>query len=124
MKTTATLAKQEIWCRDYNLDKKDNLTGLPTESAVFGVFAIVAGEPVNCRYVGETTNLQASVRELFEKPGSEGIRKFMHGPWIQQLLYELLPDSSREERQKAVETWTRQHNPNIDENGEYPGYYD
>jgi hypothetical protein len=124
MTAVATLTQQEIWCSDYNLDKKDNLAELPAQNAIFGVFAIVAGEPVNCRYIAETTNLQASVRNLFEEPGSAGMKKFMQGPWIRMLFYELLPDADLEERQKAVETWTRQYTPGIDENGEYPGYYD
>ena len=124
MEAVAILVKQEIWCRDYNLNKKDNLADLPSQSAVFGVFAIVAGEPANCRFIGETTNLQAAIRNLFEEPGSDGMKKFMQGPWIRMLFYELLPDAGREERQKAVETWTRQYNPGVAEDGEYPGYYD
>ena len=47
----------------------------------------------------------------------------MQGPWIQTLRYKLLPDADDQERKKAVEEWTTEHAPKIDDNGEYPGYY-
>ena len=124
METTVTLTRLEIWHKDHNLDKKDNLDDLPSERAVFGVFAIVDEEAVNCRYIGETANLRNSVRDLFEVPKSEGMKKFMQGPWIKMLLYEVLPGSSEEERLKVAENWVQRYNPKIDEDGEYPGYYD
>ncbi len=124
METTENLVKLEVFHKAYNLDKKDNLTELPTEKAIFGIFAIVNEEPINCRYIGETENLQQSIRDLFENPQSEGMKKFMQGPWIQMLVYELLPDSGSEDRKKLVEEWTQKHEPKIDEEGEYPGYYD
>lgn len=121
---TTTLVKLEVFHKDYNLDKKDNLSELPKEKSVFGIFAIVNEEPINCRYIGETENLQDTVRELFENPSSEGMKKFMQGPWIQMLVFELMEDSSKEDRQKLVEQWTQKYDPKIDEEGEYPGYYD
>lgn len=121
---TTNLVKLEVFHKDYNLDKKDNLNELPKAKAVFGIFAIVNEEPINCRYIGETENLQESVRNLFENPPSEGLKKFMQGPWIQMLAYESMEGSSKEDRQKIVEEWNQQHNPKIDEEGEYPGYYD
>jgi hypothetical protein len=110
----------EIFHKEYNLDKKDNLDTLPEGEAVFGIFAIVHEKPVHCRYVGQAANLQKAVRELFEKPEGEGFAKFMQGPWIQMLVYELMPDSSEEDRLKAVEEWTKTHEPKCDEKGEYP----
>jgi len=124
MGTTETLVKIEIFHKDYNLDKKDNLSELPTERAVFGIFGIVNEEPINCRFIGESENLQQAVKDVFENPTSEGLKKFMQGAWIQMLLYELMPDSSKEDREKIVTEWSQKHDPKIDEEGEYPGYYD
>lgn len=120
---TSNLIKQEIWHKDYNLDEKDNLHQLPTEKAVFGIFGIVNEEPINCRFVAETENLRDAVKDVFENPQSEGMKKFMQGPWIQMLVYELMPNNSKKDREAAVEEWTQKYEPNIDEKGEYPGYY-
>jgi len=124
MQTVQAPARLEIWHGSYNLAMKDNLQELPEEEAVFGVFGIVKGEPVNCRYVSQTTNLRQAVKALFENPAEEGMKKFMQGAWIQMLQYELMPASSEAEREKMVAEWTLLHKPNIDEDGEYPGYYD
>jgi hypothetical protein len=124
MEAIQTLTKLEVWHKDYNLGKKHNLDSLPTEKAVFGLFAIVNDEPINCRYIGEAENLQVAITGLFEKPEHTGLKKFMQGPWIQMLLYELMPASSSGERQKAAGEWVQKYKPNIDEEGEYPGYYD
>jgi len=110
----------EIFHKDYNLDKKDNLETLPEEAAVFGIFAIIHEKPVHCRYIGEAANLRAKVKDLFENPGDEGFAKFMQGPWIQMLVYELMPDASEDDRKKAAEDWTKKHEPKCDEKGEYP----
>ncbi len=107
-----------VYHKDYNLDKKDNLDTVPAEAVVFGIFAIIHEKPVNCRYVGETTNLRQAIRDLFEKPEGEGMKKFMQGPWYKLVLYEPMP--AEEDRKKAVEEWTKKHIPKIDEKGEYP----
>jgi len=121
---TTNVVKIEVFHKDYNLDKKDNLSELPGEKVVFGIFAIVNEEAINCRYIGEIENLQAGIQDLFENPPSEGLKKFMQGPWIQMLVYEVMGGSSQADRQKIVEEWNQQYNPKIDEEGEYPGYYD
>lgn len=123
MNTTEKLVALEVWHKDYNLDKKDNLIEVPTENAVFGIFGIVNEEPINCRYVGEAENLREAVKDVFEKPQEEGLKKFMQGPWIQMLVYELMPDSTKKDREETIEKWNQKHNPKIDEEGEYPGYY-
>jgi hypothetical protein len=69
-----------------------------------------------------TDNLRRSVREVFEKPGSEGLKKFMQSPWIQKLCYELLPGSSEEERKQKETEWVREYDPKVTEEGEYPEY--
>lgn len=121
---TQSLVKQEVYHRDYNLNKKDNLNEIPTEPAVFGVFAIVGEEPVNCRYVGETENLRNSLRELYENAQDVGLKKFMQGPWIQMILHEIMPESTKEQRESIVVEWKAKYNPKIDDDGEYPGYYE
>lgn len=124
MQTASTRSNHEIWHPAYNPGGKDNLAEIPAEKAVFGVFAVVDEKPVNCRVVGETENLQAHVRQLFENAPGEGLKKFMQGPWIHLLQYELMPGSSAGERQAQADRWTQTHQPRVDEEGEYPGYYD
>ena len=118
------LNKIEIWHKDFNLEKKDNLNEVPTEKGVFGIFGIVNDEPVNCRFIGESENLQKEIKNVFENPVGEGMKKFMQGPWIQMLVYKIMPNSTLEDRKNTVEEWNNQYNPKIDEDGEYPGYYD
>ena len=121
---TSNLVRLEIWHKKYNLDKKDNLKEIPTESAVFGIFGIVDEQPVNCRYVGETENLRETVVGLFENPREEGMGKFMQGSWVQMLVYETMPNSSKGDREKAAAGWKDNYGPKIGNDGEYPGYYD
>jgi hypothetical protein len=121
---TENSTRTVIWHNNFNLDKKDNLAELPEEEVVFGIFAIVNDEPVNCRYVGETEDLRRRVKDLFENPPGLGMKTFMQGPWIPMLVYRRMPGSLPEERQKTAEDWVRKYKPNIDEDGEYPGYYD
>lgn len=124
MEAVQAITRLDIWHRDYNLAMKDNLHQLPDAEAVFGIFAIVQGEPVNCRYVAHTTTLRKAVTALFEDPQDSGMKKFMQGPWLQTLLYVLTPGSTAAEREKIAAEWTLLHKPDIDEDGEYPGYYD
>jgi hypothetical protein len=124
METITAITKLEIWHKAYNLNMKDNLEEVPADRAVFGIFGIVNGEPVNCRYTGKSGNLRLTIKELFENPAGVGMKKFMQGPWIQLLQYELMPDASDGELEKTAEEWNRKYKPDIDEEGEYPGYYD
>jgi hypothetical protein len=116
------VVKKEIFHKDYNLDKKDNLGELPESPAVFGIFSIIHEVPVHPRYVGATDNLRKSVKEVFENPEGEGLKKFMQGPWIQIMCYEELPDSSEEDRKQKEEEWIKRYDPKITDEGEYPEY--
>jgi hypothetical protein len=116
------VVKMEVYHKEYNIDDKDNIDELPEEPAVFGMFGIIHEVPVHPRYVSSTDNLRKSVREVFEKPESEGLKKFMQSPWIQMLCYELLPNSTEEDRKKAEEEWIRQYEPKVTDEGEYPEY--
>ena len=122
--TTENIIRTIIWHKNFNLDNKDNLAELPEEEVVYGIFAIVNDEPVNCRYVGETEDLRTTVKDLFENPPDAGMKTFMQGPWIPMLVYQRMPGSLPGERQRAADNWVQKYKPKIDEDGEYPGYYD
>ena len=112
------VVETNVYHKDYNLDKNDNINELPTVPAVYGIFAIIHEKPVHCRLVGETDNFQQAIRDHFEKPEGEGMTAYMQGPWIKLALYEEIADE--EARKKAVEEWTKEYDPKIDEKGEYP----
>ena len=114
--------KMEVWHKDYNIDKKDNLNELPEEPAVFGIFGIIHEVPVHPRYVASTDNLRKAVKDVFENPVGEGMTKFMHSPWIQMLCYELMPDSTEEQRKEKEEEWIKEYEPKVTDEGEYPEY--
>ena len=113
----------EIYHQNYNLDQKDNLDQIPEEAGIFGVFSLVRDTPSNCRIVKSSENLRQSVRLLFENAEDTGVRKFMQGPWIKYLKYQSL-DSENEQIDELFNQWTEQFEPKVDEEGEYPGYYE
>lgn len=113
----------EIFHKDYTLSHQDNLHELPAAPAVFAILAIVDNEPVNCRYVASATNLQEAVRGLFSNPVSEGMKTFMQGPWIKLLQYEVATENAAE-LTALQQQWEKKYDPKIEDNGEYPGYYD
>ena len=119
---TEGVVKMEVYHKEYNIDDKDNLNELPEEPAVFGIFGIIHEVPVHCRYVCSTDNLQKSVREVFENPETEGLKKFMQSPWIQMLCYKVMPDTSEQELKPVEEEWIREYEPKVKEDGEYPEY--
>lgn len=124
METIENLVREEIYHADYNLSGKYNLNNIPNESAVFGVFGIVDDEPINCRFVGETENLKEAISDLFTSAPSIGMETFMQGPWIKMLVYDLVPDLDKNQRAEIARTWENIYKPNIDDDGDYPGYYD
>ena len=119
MDAVSPIVRLEIRHGDYNLDQLDNLGELPEEPAVFGIFAIINDQPVNCRYVGETENLRGVITSLFESPPGEGLRQFMQGPWIKMLLYEKAVGLTNPERQSVVSQWARTHKPAVDREGNH-----
>lgn len=116
-----SIIRTEIYHKDYNLDKKDNLDTLPEEPAVYGFFGIIQEKPVNCRFAGETANLRKGVRERFEQLQPEdGLKKFMQGPWIKMLCYQPCAGTSEQERQQILSEWRGRYDPKVDDEGEYP----
>jgi hypothetical protein len=110
----------EINHAKYNLEAKDNLRSLPTQPAVYGIFAVIDGQPVHCRCVMHCQDLQESVRWHFEEEPHTGLRAFMQGPWIKLLVYELKPVGTTEEALAAeVVKWANRYEPYCDERGEY-----
>lgn len=116
------VVKLEVYHKDYNIDDKDNIDTLPEDPAVFGVFGIIHEVPVHPRYVGSTDNLRSAVRQLFENPEGEGLKKFMQSEWIQMLCYEPLPGSTPEEREQKEKEWVERYDPKVNDDGEYPEY--
>lgn len=113
----------EVWHGKYNLEGKDNLNELPEGRAVFGVFAIVNEQPLNCRHIGIAGDLRQSVKELFEVPPEKGMKEFMQGPWIKMVVYERLSDQPNGEEDNVTREWVERYQPKVDDEGEYPGYY-
>ncbi|WP_205514654.1 hypothetical protein [Longitalea arenae] len=120
---TDTTHAMEIFHSPFNLEQKDNLDQLPPSAAVFGIFAIVNEQPVNCRYVGYTDNLRQSIAALFEH-AEGGLKLFMQGPWIKMLKYQLTGELAADKQQQFINEWNNKYYPRIDSKGEYPGYYE
>ena len=120
---TTSITRLEVFHKSFNLDHKDNLDELPEAGGVFGIFAVVNEEPLNCRLIAESDNIRQSVKELFENPPSEGLKKFMQGPWIQMCIFEIMADDVQA-RKELAKKWSAEYEPKIDEEGEYPGYYE
>jgi hypothetical protein len=118
------MARLELYHGQFNLDKRDNLSEIPAGKAVFGIFAIVDENPVNCRYVAVAHNLREAVRELYETPPGEGMKNFMQGAWIPMLVYNLDVAAEDVLLEREKEEWIKRYNPKIDVEGEYPGYYE
>ncbi len=117
-----TVVKIKVYHKDYNLDKKDNLTELPEIPTVFGIFAIIHNIPIHPRYIGSTNNLRQAVRDIFENPQNKGLKKFMQGPHIKILCFDPMPNSSEANRKKMEEVWMEKYKPQVTDDGEYPGY--
>jgi hypothetical protein len=102
--------------KDNNIDKLDNLHELPQGPAVFAVCGRVNGQAANPRYVGATSNLRATIADLFNKtlPAPEGntmFKDFMLSIKIKELVFELLTDASVEEREKKKNEWEEKFRP-------------
>ena len=112
--------RTEIYSQKYNLNCKDNLDSLPPKPAVYGIFAIIDGQPVHCRHTGYANNLQAAVRNHFDDDPNPGLRNFMQGAWLKMLLYTLNDDAAGNEGLRvAAAEWERQFVPACAADGEY-----
>ena len=112
--------RTEIYHPRYNLSGKDNLRSLPAKPAVYALFAIIDGEPVHCRHVGYSQDMQAAIRSHFEQDPDSGLRTFMQGAWIKMVLHEVAEqECSEQELKTKAENWKRQYDPFCDPSGEY-----
>lgn len=102
------MAKVTTVISETNLDK------LPKRRAVYAIFAAEkeTGKPINCRYVGETDNLQERTTTHFSKSESNNcLKEFMKSSKTKILVYELLPDSDKEERLGKENDWIEEYEP-------------
>ena len=112
--------KTDIYSQKYNLHSKDNLDLLPARPAVYGIFAIIDGQPVHCRHTGYAPSLQAAMRNHFDADPNPGLRTFMQGPWLKMLLYTLNDtDGTDEQLRLTAAEWEQQFVPICDADGEY-----
>jgi excinuclease UvrABC nuclease subunit len=96
-----------------NLSRTD-LDDLPERKAVYAIFAQSGntGKPINCRYVGETTDLRARTSDhLSDSEKNDCLRDFMQSNSVKLMEYELMPSSTKEERLKRQEEWIERHSP-------------
>ncbi|MCF6268137.1 MAG: GIY-YIG nuclease family protein [Melioribacteraceae bacterium] len=91
-----------------------NLDDLPQRKSVYAIFAQSKDslEPINCRYVGETDNLEERTKaHLSENEQNECLRKFMQSDKTKLMIYELLPNSDKAERLQKEKEWITAYNP-------------
>jgi excinuclease UvrABC nuclease subunit len=96
-----------------NLSETD-LDDLPQRKAVYAIFARSSetGKPTNCRYVGETTDLQERTKAHFNKAEkNDCLREFMQSNSIKLMQYELMPNSTKEDRLVRQEEWIEKYSP-------------
>lgn len=96
-----------------NLSEMD-LDDLPKRKSVYAIFAQSESslEPINCRYVGETDNLEERTKAHFgTKEQNECLKEFMQSTKTKMMTYELLPDSSKEDRLKKEKEWINELKP-------------
>jgi excinuclease UvrABC nuclease subunit len=98
------------------LDKVE-LKKLPEKEAVYAIFTKDKEEkkPINCRYVGETDNLMERTKSHFSiREQNERLRLFMQSERTKIMLYELMPNSTKEDRlmveKKCVSSYQPEYN--------------
>ena len=95
-----------------------DISNLPKRKAVYAIFAQSkdTGKPINCRYVGETDNLRERTDAHFSKDEQNScLRKFMQSSKTKPMKYELLPNSTKKERQIKEKEWIKKYDPECNE---------
>mgnify|MGYP000920417389 CR=1 FL=1 len=93
---------------------KDVLDDIPKRKAVYAIFASdkETNKPINCRYVGETDNLQErTIAHFQETEQNDCLKEFMQSTKTKIMIYELLPDSDKEDRLNKESEWIELYNP-------------
>ena len=96
-----------------NLSTTD-LDELPKRKAVYAIFAQSkeTNKPINCRYVGETDNLEERTKKHFsDNESNEELLDFMQSDKTVMMIYELLPDSDKKERLAKEKEWINTYKP-------------
>ncbi len=91
-----------------------NLDDLPKRKSVYAIFAQSEKtlNPINCRYVGETDNLEERTKAHFATTEqNECLKKFMQSNKTKMMVYELLPNSDKQERLKKESDWIKLYAP-------------
>jgi len=98
--------------RNNNFEGKDNLDKLPEEPAIYAICARINGESVNCRYVGEASNLRQSIKKHFTEFESHPcLAEFMQSIKIKSLRYSLVLDTNRQDILKIKKVWEENYKP-------------
>ena len=95
-----------------------DLSNVPKRKAVYAIFAKSkdTGEPINCRYVGQTDNLhERTVAHFSKSEPNICLREFMQSNKTKILDYELMPNSTEDERKAKENSWIEKHNPECSE---------
>ena len=93
---------------------KDGLDDIPKRKAVYAIFASnkKTNEPINCRYVGETDNLQErTIAHFQEAEQNDCLKEFMQSNKSKIMIYELLPNSNKKDRLNKEAEWIKLYNP-------------
>lgn len=91
-----------------------NLDDLPKKKSIYTIFARDKEtlKPINCRYVGETDNLEERTKAHFtSSEQNECLKEFMQSSKIKMMIYELLPYSDKKDRLAKEKEWIRNFNP-------------
>jgi len=91
-----------------------DLSDLPQRKAVYAIFAQSkdSSEPINCRYVGETDNLEERTESHFrDNEKNECLKDFMQSTKTKSMIYELMPNSDKNDRLNKEKEWIKIHNP-------------
>ena len=102
------MAKETINLSEIDLDN------LPQKKSVYAIFAQSKDtlKPINCRYVGETDNLEERTKTHFQdNEQNECLKEFMQSDKTKMMIYELLPNSDKKERLEKESEWIRLYKP-------------
>ena len=102
------MAKETVNLSEMNLDD------LPKRKSVYAIFAQSETnlKPINCRYVGETDNLEERTKTHFGiNEQNECLKEFMQSHKTKMMTYELLPDSTKGDRLIKEREWIKEFNP-------------
>ncbi|MFC2104367.1 GIY-YIG nuclease family protein [Bacteroidota bacterium] len=102
------MAKETVNISEMNLDN------LPQREAVYAIFAKdeSTSKPINCRYVGETDNLEERTKAHFsENEQNDCLKKFMQSNKTKMMIYELLPNSDKQDRLEVEKEWINLNKP-------------